>query len=877
MKKKLFLSILMVLMVYVAVAQPVTITPPSATIQPGGSVTLTASGATYYQWSPATGLSTTEGPVTVASPMVTTTYTCSGYAPGAESVVNGNFDQGNVGFTSAYQYNTNLFGEGTYYVDSDASLHHENFVGHGHGGTGNFMIVNGATSPGINVWTEQITVVPNTYYAFSTWVCTLAGTADQVALLQFSINGNQLGEIFSAPPQLNTWQQFYELWYSGTATSATITILNQNTVVAGNDFGLDDISFCEIVLVGAPQCTVYVGSMSASASADDTELCEGESTTLHALPTGGSGDYSYSWSPANSLNNANIQHPVATPPVGTTTYTCHITDNSWGSAQDVSVSIVVHPNEEAHEYETICEGDTYDFYGQMVSAPAQYEHHAQTQYGCDKTIYLHLDNWPVYDETTITEYICDGESYTFYGTSYEHSCQVSYTDHSIHGCDSIVRLNLTVWDENPMLIDHREVCTGDTLVWYDGNKYYQDGDVAYYDSIGNHGCPQVYKLELSVGEFQTPLNYNPNVYVCVPHDNTSYYHWDIADRDYYGNAIDSVVVDDPAGGCPFKYYLNLEFHQEFYEEVPPVIVCDEYYWPISGVTYNEFGNHIITKTFQHSFGNVECDSTYVLNLTINESSTQETYNFDGECNAVDFPWFGEMLSFTKNCDTLLSGLTPDGCLYEVNLHISNMQYTPTPVIAYADDSYYQNGDTIAVITNTEFFSFQYDFFVEDSLGHFDDWDSCVWHSDKNSWQIEPFTMAEWPNRSYCRVYVAEHDDTPVELSCTVYNSHCYPQSITRKFYLKSSFFGIDEQNDIHPDFCVLPNPNSGQMTLLFDHFDGKVDIKVYDVMGNLIDSFETYNNSESKAFEYNISGRKGVYFLVANGRGGTITKKVIIR
>ena len=96
-------------------------------------------------------------------------------------------------------------------------------------------------------------------------------------------------------------------------------------------------------------------------------------------------------------------------------------------------------------YETICEGDTYDFYGQIVSNPDQYEHHEQTQYGCDKTIYLHLDNWSTYDEITITAYICSGESYNFYGTEYSQSCQEAYTDQSIHGCDSIVRLNLTVF------------------------------------------------------------------------------------------------------------------------------------------------------------------------------------------------------------------------------------------------------------------------------------------------------------------------------------------------------------------------------------------------------------------------------------------------
>ena len=110
MRKRCLLVLFLVFSVAWVFAQPVTITPPSANIQPGESVTLRASGALYYQWSPATGLSTTDGPVTVASPMVTTTYTCSGFALGDESVVNGNFEQGNVGFTSAYEYNSNLFG-----------------------------------------------------------------------------------------------------------------------------------------------------------------------------------------------------------------------------------------------------------------------------------------------------------------------------------------------------------------------------------------------------------------------------------------------------------------------------------------------------------------------------------------------------------------------------------------------------------------------------------------------------------------------------------------------------------------------------------------------------------------------------------------------
>ena len=158
---------------------------------------------------------------------------------GNELVVNGDFEQGNVGFTSEYNYNYD-FDIGEYYVDNDA---HGRYPGFGHGGTGKFMLIDGATEPGINVWTEQVSVVPNTYYVFSTWVCTL--NPESMAMLQFSINGTQIG-VFRAPSQTNIWEQFYALWYSSNSTTATITILDLNTERMGNDFGLDDISFREL-------------------------------------------------------------------------------------------------------------------------------------------------------------------------------------------------------------------------------------------------------------------------------------------------------------------------------------------------------------------------------------------------------------------------------------------------------------------------------------------------------------------------------------------------------------------------------------------------------------------------------------------------------
>ena len=155
---------------------------------------------------------------------------------GAENIINGDFEQGNVGFTSEYEYNYG-FGQGQYYVDNNA----HNYPGVGHGGTGNFMMIDGTTEPGVVVWSEQVSVEPNTYYTFSTWACTLYGPN---ALLQFSINGTPIG-VLTSPLQTNTWKQFITTWYSGDSTTATITIVDLNTEGIGNDFGLDDISFRE--------------------------------------------------------------------------------------------------------------------------------------------------------------------------------------------------------------------------------------------------------------------------------------------------------------------------------------------------------------------------------------------------------------------------------------------------------------------------------------------------------------------------------------------------------------------------------------------------------------------------------------------------------
>ena len=67
------------------------------------------------------------------------------------------------------------------------------------------------------------------------------------------------------------------------------------------------------------------------------------------------------------------------------------------------------------------------------------------------------------------------------------------------------------------------------------------------------------------------------------------------------------------------------------------------------------------------------------------------------------------------------------------------------------------------------------------------------------------------------------------------------------------------------------------MTLCFEHFTGKINVKVYDMKGNLLDSFQTYNDLTTNSIQYSLNKNAGgLYFFVVTGKEGSVTRKVII-
>lgn len=102
------------------------------------------------------------------------------------------------------------------------------------------------------------------------------------------------------------------------------------SVVSGGDkAGVDFITFP--AFGGAAPLGVF-------ASASPQEICGGESSQLTAFAMGGTGSYTYIWTPATGLSNPNISNPVATPEE-TTTYAVIVDDGDNTVSDEITITV----------------------------------------------------------------------------------------------------------------------------------------------------------------------------------------------------------------------------------------------------------------------------------------------------------------------------------------------------------------------------------------------------------------------------------------------------------------------------------------------------------------------------------------------------------
>jgi hypothetical protein len=165
---------------------------------------------------------------------------------GGELVTNGNFEAGNIGFTSMYSFGNNS-PPATYTVGNNPSTapgHYADWASFGDhtSGLGLMMIVNGGTDSTMPFWSETVPVIAGQTYFYSFFGATINTTSASPGSLQLEINGTPIGSPLVLPTTGGTFVQASGS-YVATSGSATLALVDLNTAVALNDFVVDDISF----------------------------------------------------------------------------------------------------------------------------------------------------------------------------------------------------------------------------------------------------------------------------------------------------------------------------------------------------------------------------------------------------------------------------------------------------------------------------------------------------------------------------------------------------------------------------------------------------------------------------------------------------------
>lgn len=290
----------------------------------GTPVTLTASGASTYSWSPVTGLSCTNCPSPSANPTTTTTYIVTG------TDLLGCHDTGMVTVTVKPLPNV--------VASADTFVCNLNSVQISATGASGY-VWSPATTLSCSTCADPIAspTISTTY--------TVTGTgangclnSDQVTVSIYTqpvinagpdqtICAGRSAQLQASGGNTYVWSPAATLSCSACPNPLATPPATINYKVVGTDVhGCNDSDYIDIRVIQRDSISVGPGG----------EICEGESFQLSA--TGGTG---YSWTPSNTLNNGSIANPVATPRE-TTTYNVTIAQGQCFS-DILSATVVVHP------------------------------------------------------------------------------------------------------------------------------------------------------------------------------------------------------------------------------------------------------------------------------------------------------------------------------------------------------------------------------------------------------------------------------------------------------------------------------------------------------------------------------------------------------
>ncbi len=485
-------------------------------------------------------------------------------------VYNGDFEEGNKGFWTQYNYTTEAHGtgydkglgpEGRYAVGENPKYYHQNFCDYSASDYDKMLIANGSQGVDKIVYAATFDVEPHQNYIVSFDASTVAPcSTSELPRLQFSVTGEKLGDVFTTNSTNCVWDQYYQIWNSGDDTTATITILNQNTNTSGNDFAIDNITLRKMC---TSYDTIIIINDIKLYDTIDVAICEGEAYDFNGEDKTETGEYTAALKTANDIDSL------------------------------VTLNLTVNPVYEIHLDTTICDGDYFIFNGQTISQQGDYKSVLKTEKDCDSVVYISV-NVIATQKVSIEEEIYSWQDYYFNDEKMSHSGTYTANLKNENGCDSIVTLNLIVNDK--VYID-KDICQGEEYVLGD-NILTKEG--TYYDTLkAANGNDSVVVLTLRVrdvmndtifatiseGTVYTRQGFEETQSGTYTHENTSIYGCDSS------LVLVLTVVKDEQVWVPTAFTPKSDNNNEFFVIIEDENVVSEYLR-----IYNRWGTIVFETT-----------------------------------------------------------------------------------------------------------------------------------------------------------------------------------------------------------------------------------------------------------------------------------------
>ncbi|WP_343632064.1 T9SS type A sorting domain-containing protein [Fluviicola sp.] len=447
-----------------------------------GSATVLASGGNpgyTYSWSPSGGTAATASGLTAGTYTVTVTD-ANGCTTSQSFTIT---EPAAISFTAAAQTNVACFGGSTGALVVNPAT----------GGTGAFTYDWNPGTPTGDGTTSITGLAAGSYSVTATDAngcsATISFVITQPPVLaitgasqtEVSCNGGSNG---TATVTVTGGQPGYTYsWSPSGGTAATATGLQAGSYTAT----VTDANGCTAIqtfVLNEPT------AIDLSVSSQSDVICNGGATgSASVTPSGGTGSYTYSWSPSGGT-------AATATGLEAGTYTVTVTDDN--NCQDTKTFTITEPAVVTSSFShDAC--NSYTWGTQTHTSSGVYTQTFTTVNGCDSIVTLTLS---IVSEitNTVTESSCISYTWAQNGMTYTASGLYVDTIPAAGGCDSIVTLDLTI--NTPSSSSSSEFACG-TYTWAQNGVTYTASGV-YTDTIPNAaGCDSIVTLNLTIGGFSS--------------------------------------------------------------------------------------------------------------------------------------------------------------------------------------------------------------------------------------------------------------------------------------------------------------------------------------------------------------------------------------